>query len=64
MEKPVKNTTVLDPVDWFATEILRNPERADDLKDVLRQQMGVTRRRSEAPDPSDDTDDLWDNVPV
>jgi hypothetical protein len=56
----------IDPVDWFTTEVLRNPERADDLKDSLRRQIGLAASewsRAEEPDPAD-ADDLWNNVPV
>jgi hypothetical protein len=66
MSKRLNAAGAIDPVDWFTNEVLRNPERADDLKDRLRRQIGLsasTRSRTEEPDPAD-ADDLWNNVPV
>jgi hypothetical protein len=53
-----------DAVDWFATEILRDPDRLDDLKARFRKQMG--RETPETPPRTiqDDVEDFWDNVPI
>lgn len=67
MSKSAKTSIVIDPVDWFAAEILRNPDRADALKESLRSQIGLGSRSdrhfADDADPSDPID-LWDNVPV
>lgn len=68
MSKSPKPTHLPDPVDVFAQQILRHPERADDLKNGFRQRIGLTTkaRGSETRTAVDtsDAEDLWDNVPV
>ena len=54
-----------DDIDRFASRLLRNPDRAEMLKQHLRTRIGLARREtatSEASEP--DIEDLWDNVPV
>ena len=58
-----KNRQAADPVEWFAEQIMRHPERADVLKDSFRRQIGAAPPDSAASDPND-PEDLWDNVPV
>ncbi len=57
-----------DDIDRFASRLLRNPDRAEMLKQDLRTRIGLARRKVAAPAtpavPDADLDDLWDNVPV
>lgn len=54
-----------DDIDRFASRLLRNPDRAEMLKQDLRTRMGLARRKTDGPAaPDADLDDLWDNVPV
>ena len=59
-----------DAIDWFAREIVRNPERAETLKAALRERIGLASvHRLEVRHPAhlaqdEDADDLWDNLPV
>ena len=66
MNKRFDTALAFDPVERFATDILRHPDRADDLKDRLRRQIGLSVERAAPVDAGDpaDLDDLWDNVPV
>ena len=66
MEKSTKNARLTDPVDWFADEIMRNPDRASDLKEALRHQMGIVSSHGvdHGQSDEDEADDIWDNVPV
>jgi hypothetical protein len=65
MPKSPNTAQATDAVDWFAQQILRHPERADDLKQGLRQQIGL-ETGSASPEAVDlsDPEDFWDNVPV
>lgn len=53
-----------DPINWFAKEILRNPERLDDLKSQLMNRLDGRRTRATVVPDTNDPEDLWDNVPV
>ena len=63
LDKTAKSAWSHDPVDRFATEILRHPERADALKDRFRREIRGSSDQRE-PEFDADLEDLWDNVPV
>ena len=69
MEHRAVETSGADDIDRFAEELQRNPERADDLKQALREKMGLgapIHRLEPQRNPLDtgEAEDLWDNVPV
>lgn len=59
-----------DDVDRIVAALIRDPSRADDIKDVLRQKLtapdtvrvALPTRYNRSTE--DDLDELWDNVPV
>lgn len=68
MEDKARAAKATDPIDRFAEEILRHPDRAEDLKRALRDSMGRGAVHRIQPDrrplAEDEPDELWDNVPV
>ncbi len=60
-----------DDIDVFVDDLLATPDRAEELKRILRDQLGAplsdTGRRAHLKvvrDAKNDPDSLWDNVPV
>lgn len=65
-----EDTSDRDDIDRIVEALLENPDRAADIKTMLRSKMlapevvhMVAPRAAEATG-SDDTEDFWDNVPV
>lgn len=70
MKQAMRQANREDDVDTMVDSLLADPNRADDIKSMLRQRLaedGVVPLRS-VPKAvsaiSDDLDDMWDNVPV
>lgn len=60
-----------DDIDRIVDALLESPDRADDLKTLLRRKMTspevvhvMRALRAEPPAEDADTDEFWDNVPV
>lgn len=55
-----------DDVDRLVDTLLAEPDRADDIKNLLRNRLGVERvvHLKAVRSVSEDLDDMWDNVPV
>lgn len=59
-----------DDVDQIVDTLLADPGRAEDIKTILRKKLnvqnvvGFSARRSASTMPTDDVEDMWDNVPV
>ena len=68
MEKRVSSAANQDAIDWFTEEVTRNPARADELKRVLRDKIGLKPEQTGVAlpwrRPAEDPEDYWDNVPV
>lgn len=64
MSKTGKSDQEIDPIDWFAREILKNPGRVEDVKERMRRTLGYRARPTVVQPDVGDVDDLWDNVPV
>lgn len=70
MTTPKNRDFSADDVGTFVDEAIRNPERAEDIKNALRERLampGVTRlRHSNRPRDTHaaEAEDFWDNVPV
>ena len=63
---------IRDDIDRIVATILADPERAEDMKALLRLKMVAPEVLAAVPDvpvarrpaPEPDVDDLWDNMPV
>ena len=69
MEHHAVNTSGADDIDRFAEELQRHPERADDLKQALREKIGISvpvhrLEPKRSPLDSGEPEDFWDNVPI
>lgn len=59
-----------DDVDMLVDTLLAEPDRADDIKNMLRRRLGVEGRAqprsplSLVSTKTDEIDEMWDNVPV
>jgi hypothetical protein len=57
-----------DDIDMIVDDILARPERAEELKRILRDRLGTPANSRKAQFKvvvsNDDPDSLWDNVPV
>lgn len=59
-----------DDIDTLVDTLLAQPERAADIKTILRRKMAADGRAKSGPFltlvpvRADDADDMWDNVPV
>lgn len=70
MTHPVRKVDRTDDVDRIVDSLLADPDRAEDVKSLLRRRLmdpgpvrfkPVVIPRSQA---SEDVEDMWDNVPV
>ncbi len=60
-----------DDIDVFVEDLLARPDRAEELKRMLRDRLGAPLEKSErrahlrvVRETASDPDSLWDNVPV
>ncbi|MEM0947305.1 MAG: hypothetical protein AAGK37_07860 [Pseudomonadota bacterium] len=64
-QSTVNSPEFADDIDQFASRLLRNPDRAEILKQDFRSRIAQLQRATVPPPaPDGDLDDLWDNVPV
>ncbi|MDW4549955.1 hypothetical protein R5H32_11375 [Defluviimonas sp. D31] len=57
-----------DEIDLIVDDILAKPERAEELKRLLRDRLGapaeIRQSRLRVVVSNDDPDSLWDNMPI
>lgn len=66
MSNAMRQASRKDDVDTLVDTLLAEPDRADDIKSMLRHKLdmaGIVHLKP-VPASTDDLDDMWDNVPV